>query len=282
MLASNGSSLSDRFLKMLGKFAQDFGLTFIVDEIMTGGRCGVMLMVQNAPKEFQCGITHVTMGKWTQKGLVLVSTNFFNENVANTSHTEPRMLSRHVDCRDVAIHWEAVQNNLINASERRAKVIKKLKLKDSETWGKGTLIFVPLKRRGLNSGLLNRLLPKLNLSLRIKPIAADKNMKGFSKNIVNNKTISRIKEWLNDCYYEKDYDEGIIKLIKYIVKNPEVDHEFRIIHETLFKGDNPNTVTSYLHRLREANLLTGKQIGIQRTHRWIVSDLCQVTNYVID
>jgi 4-aminobutyrate aminotransferase-like enzyme len=147
MLASNGTSLSDRFLTMLGKFASCFGIRFIVDEIMTAGRTGKMLMLQHKPDEFQSQVTHVTLGKWTQKGLVLVSREFYEHTLEQSTHTEYRMLSHHIDCRDVLLHWTSVRKNLSKHDKVRKKVLAKLKMKEEVTWGKGTLMFAPIKKR---------------------------------------------------------------------------------------------------------------------------------------
>lgn len=280
MLASNGASLSDRFLTMLGKIGTCFDIRFIVDEIMTSGRTGTMLMLLQKPKEFQDRVSHVTLGKWTQKGLVLVSSKFYDETLKNSSHTEHRMLSRHVDCRDVLVHWNAVKKNLHLHEKRREKVLKKLNMQQSDTWGKGTLMFVPLKRNGLNSGLLNRLLPLLDLKLPVDTIVAEKKKKGLSKTEVNSQTVECVKEWLQDVIYEDDLDKWIYELVKYLVKSSDTCHEFEKIHEKVFRKETNRTATAYMHRLREVGLLKYKLVGLQRVRRWIVSDLCRQKNFL--
>ena len=68
-LASNGSTVSDRALTILGHLAHlhDFG---IVDEIMTGGCTKTMLSTMEKPKIFQKSVEFITMGKWLKCGMV--------------------------------------------------------------------------------------------------------------------------------------------------------------------------------------------------------------------
>ena len=72
-LASNGSTLSDRALTILGELASlhDFGI--VVDEIITGGRTKKMLSKLETPKIFQMSVDFITMGKWLKCGMVLGS-----------------------------------------------------------------------------------------------------------------------------------------------------------------------------------------------------------------
>ena len=63
-LASNGATLSDRALIILGHLAHlhDFGL--VVDEIMTGGQMKKMLLTLGKPKIFQQAVEFITIHKW--------------------------------------------------------------------------------------------------------------------------------------------------------------------------------------------------------------------------
>ena len=70
-LASNGSTVCDRALTILGHLAHlhDFGI--VVDEIMTGGRTKTMLSTMEKPKIFQMSVEFITMCKWLKCGMVL-------------------------------------------------------------------------------------------------------------------------------------------------------------------------------------------------------------------
>ena len=72
-LASNGATLRNCALTILGQLAHwhDFGI--VVDEIMTGGQTTKMLLTLENPEIFQQSVEFVTMGKWLKCGMVLAS-----------------------------------------------------------------------------------------------------------------------------------------------------------------------------------------------------------------
>ena len=72
-LASNGSTLSDHALTILGELAHLHDFSIVVDEIMTGGRTKKMLSTMEKPKIFQKAVEFITMGKWLKCGMVLGS-----------------------------------------------------------------------------------------------------------------------------------------------------------------------------------------------------------------
>ena len=72
-LASNGSTVSDRALTILGELAHLHEFGFVVDEIMTGGCTKTMLSTMEKPKIFQKSVEFITMGKWLKCGMVLGS-----------------------------------------------------------------------------------------------------------------------------------------------------------------------------------------------------------------
>ena len=73
MLAGNGSILSNRLLEQLAYLPIKHDFNFIVDEIMTGGRRGIMLYLLKKLIIFVERATHVTLCKWIQAGMVLIS-----------------------------------------------------------------------------------------------------------------------------------------------------------------------------------------------------------------
>ena len=72
-LPSNGSTVSNHALTILGELAHlhDFGI--VVDEIMTGGHTKTMLSTMEKPKICQKSVEFITMGKWLKCGMVLGS-----------------------------------------------------------------------------------------------------------------------------------------------------------------------------------------------------------------
>jgi hypothetical protein len=153
MLASNGASLSDRALVMLGELAKRHGLHIILDEIMTGGRSTVMLMSTTKPKVFKDRVTYVTLGKWLQAGLVLASSYIQNLKIkAPEEHTNERGLSTFIECSPLLLYWNEVFANLKYASIRREMVLSKIRVDEDNAWGEGCLIFAPVRRNGFVKG----------------------------------------------------------------------------------------------------------------------------------
>ena len=72
-LASNGSTVSDCPLTILGELAHLHKFGIVVDEIMTGGCTKTMLSTMEKPKIFQKSVEFITMGKWLKCGMVLGS-----------------------------------------------------------------------------------------------------------------------------------------------------------------------------------------------------------------
>lgn len=272
MLASNGASLSDRCLIMLANLADSFGIFFLLDEIMTAGRTGTMLMLQSKPTSFIKRVSHVTLGKWTQKGIVLVSPQFHEESKNSSDHTERRMNSVSVDCSDVLLHWDAVKQNLQNCQLRREIVVGKIQIEERETWGEGTLIFVPKERVGLIFGLRNRLLPLLDIDTPVDSIPF-KSTK-WNKTAVNAQLVDCVLSWKNITVYEDEVDEYIFKLVKYLVENTDLEHDLKTIHANVFPLTTSRTAAGILRRVEMAGLLKYKMVGLKRLRCWIVSGLC--------
>ena len=72
-LASNGSTVSDHALTILGHLAHLHDFSIVVDETMTGGRTKTMLSTMEKPKIFQKSVEFITMGKWLKYGMFLGS-----------------------------------------------------------------------------------------------------------------------------------------------------------------------------------------------------------------
>ena len=158
-LASNGSTISDRALTILGHLAHvhDFGI--VVDEIMTGGRTKTMLSTMEKPKIFQKSVQFITMGKWLKCGMVLGSKR--QQTIRNKLLSEqlPRGASTGINGNEAYTIYSEVVNNLENVDAHRRTVLAKCRVSDNEAWGKGLHIFIPGKREGILAGTKNRLLP---------------------------------------------------------------------------------------------------------------------------
>ena len=72
MLCGSGGELSHNFLERLASLLLKYGITIVVDEVMTGGRVGPkMTMTSSAPAAFREAVGFVTMGKVFDCGIVL-------------------------------------------------------------------------------------------------------------------------------------------------------------------------------------------------------------------
>ena len=112
MLSGNGAELSDRVLERLGQLSRHHNFSIVVDEILTGGRCGTMLLTQQAPGSFQERVTHITMGKWLQAGLVLSSEAFKVSSDETLIHYPSRGPSTEINATPLYLCWELVDEML--------------------------------------------------------------------------------------------------------------------------------------------------------------------------
>ena len=158
-LASNGATLSDHALTILGELAGLHDFSIVVDEIMTGGRTKKMLSTMEKPKIFQQAVEFITMGKWLKCGMVLASKRQQTILGDFLSRQLPRGASTGIDGNEVYTIFSEVVNHLENVDARWQAVLRKCKVKEKDAWGKGLHIFIPGKREGILAGTRNRLLP---------------------------------------------------------------------------------------------------------------------------
>jgi hypothetical protein len=154
MLAGNGATLSDRALRKISLLSQQHDFKIVVDEIMTGGRTGTLLLLTTKASEFISRVSHVTLGKWCQCGIILVSSEqHIIELRQQDSVTAPRSSSTSIDLHQIIPYWNKINTILLMAEIRRATVLKRFKCKENDTWGLGSMIFSPIKNNtsdGLN------------------------------------------------------------------------------------------------------------------------------------
>ena len=150
ILAGNGATLSHAFLEKLGKLARHHKFHLIVDKIMTGGRTGKMLYTHFLPKEFQKVVSHITMGKWIGVGIVLQNSKL---KTCDKTHQSYRGVTTAPDFFESIHTWQCVVSCLHLTKGRRAAVLKKLKVKEENTWGAGVLLFVPLRWQDSKPGI---------------------------------------------------------------------------------------------------------------------------------
>jgi Aminotransferase class I and II len=210
VLAGCGATLSDRALQMLAKLAKQHNFVVVVDEIMTGGRTGSMLLLSQKPECFRSVVAFVTMGKWMKCGLVLMSQHeaIRRQSGREIDLTSFRGPSTYQDCYEARLYWRQVMNLQSNASDRRKDILSQLKVDEAEAWGEGCLIFAPISRKDSAQGLKNRFLPMLDGPDRDK-FLFDRSGPSWSKSFVNDSVREAATAWLQyKAPYISDTVEG--------------------------------------------------------------------------
>jgi hypothetical protein len=162
MLAGCGAILSDRALERIAALAKHHNFNIVIDECMTAARTGTMLMLEQKPVCFREVVAYLTMGKWMDGGLLLTTKNELQRKEEHPpDETSVRGPSTVAVCSQVRNLWQATEELIGNCDERRKLALKKLKVTEKQCWGKGVLIFAPIRRGDSNGGLKNRFLPML-------------------------------------------------------------------------------------------------------------------------
>ena len=197
ILAGCGAGLSNRALERLAELAETHKFNIVVDEIMTGGRTGTMLMVQQTPECFQKVVVYVTMGKWMGCGLVLANKQELTRLKARAKADDipARGASVVAPCSQIIHFWKFVCDECSEADNRRLQVLKKLKLDETLVWGKGVMIYAPTKRKDSAGGLKNRLLPML-AGARIDNIPKQNMLEEWSKKKICDIIMEGSRAWV--------------------------------------------------------------------------------------
>lgn len=167
MLCGNGGELSNCFLEKLASLAGKYGITIIVDEVMTGGRVGPKItMTSSTPDSFRNRVGFITMGKVFNCGVVL-------KKVPKKPIQEKfRGNSTHLDAGEASMKWSLIEDRLKNGvhQQRREEVLSlfKIRNKPEESWGKGCLIFTSIFRASVTRGLKQRLLPMMETKIKLR------------------------------------------------------------------------------------------------------------------
>lgn len=202
ILCGNGGELSDSFLVKVASLASKYGISIIVDEVMTGGRVGpYMTMTSSSPKPFRDNVSFVTMGKVFNCGVVLRKVP-----KSPMASNDTRGNSTHLDASEACMKWKEIQDRLDRnfATERRQQVLslKKAQAKE-DNWGKGCLIFTSKSRPAVSKGLKQRLLPMLE-KRKLRKNATKPSE--WNRSSVCNMLKSTTSKWLDhmeDCNWEE-------------------------------------------------------------------------------
>ena len=291
VLAGNGASLSDHALHKIALLSMKHNFTIIVDEIMTGGRTGTMLLLLTKPAEFIKCVSHVTLGKWPQAGLILVS-KAHHDSLENKKRTSaPRSNSTCIDYKLIIPCWNKVVDLVSRAQVRREHVLKKIKCDCNDAWGLGCLIFIPQKNNSAN-GLKNRILPMLEVTpVDTSRINQPNRSSCINKNKDNEQIMFSINKW-KDVSIENtkttDTDYYYFNLIPHLTsqikKNSEVydynsddphnivttDEMFDLLQETCKVNYKDTGVM--LRKLELGGLVQYRIVGKKRLRHWLIKE----------
>lgn len=212
MLGGNGAYLPASSLDKLGLMASHHGFQLIVDEIMTAGRCGEMIISPRMPDTFKSNIAYITMGKWLKCGLVLIGQRQDYNLKLKTLDLPRRGTSTDLCHKEPMTYWKAVADNLHLTQKRHEDVLRSLNLNSGDTWGGMLLIFASGRRQGIASGLLCRFLPKLTPTPIDRGIQVSE-VEAWSKQNVNDDLVASMDLWCDkDLYCTNEDDEALYYL----------------------------------------------------------------------
>ena len=198
VLAGNGSSLSDRFLSYLATLARHHHLNIVVDEVLTAARASStsMLLTLDKPNSFIQRVSHVTVGKWTQCGLVLRNVSYV-ERMSEFSRFNERGVSTLIETKEANWLWQTAYERRSLVSLHRSQVIQQLAgIDESECWGPEIMIYTPCRRSDSLAGLKNRFLPMLETNLRVEKIRKTFQRKHWSKQKICWKVVGGVTQWI--------------------------------------------------------------------------------------
>ena len=201
ILGGNGAALSARALCKLAQILSHHDMRCVVDECLTGARCGPdMLVTQSTPLAFQEVVSHVTCAKWLGIGIVLVNASFKQKEQHIDRIGPPkrgvRGQSTEVDCHKATQMWQEVENKLSTIPDRRQQVQNALKLDGNMCWGEGLLMFGPKMRRDSKGALKNRYLPLL-MPAKVDAIPFHPQLDWHRKEAVCEGIMTSVKYWVD-------------------------------------------------------------------------------------
>jgi len=288
MLAGTGAVLSNRALVSLGRLARHHNLCVIVDEIMTGGRTGSMFYLLSKPQSFQAVVTHITLGKWSQMGLVFLSKSWAKKRMTMYPF-KLRGASTYLVEDEALVQWRCVKKCLPEIPKKRKNVLDKLRLKEEDVWGEGLLLFGP-RRMDTLRGLKCRYLPLIHKDTPIDSIKSTLPMEPKAwRSHVNNEVMTANKLWISDVPQpevdptdstpmERKLDaerlRDFVIVAKLIKESKELDEKQAEDWKEccMPKGLNRNDSEGALGRMQVAGYMKQTQVGRKRQRNWKLQD----------
>ena len=277
VLANNGAELSNRALTILGKLAAHHSFKVVVDEIMTGGRTGIMLYLSTKPKIFYESVAYVTLGKWPKMGLVLSSRHQHSLDMDRLQRMSRRGQSTSIECDNAEALWKIVMEELPYTDTRRAAALRKLDVKEEDAWGPGILIFAPVKRLSPGTGTLARFLPMLE-DTPFDSIRVQRKNVPWDMHSVNKTIMEQCQSWLEKEHWTT-YEDIDLNLLACHTAQLPAGYFFttREIREECLCDENRHTikvVAKILRKAEEAGMIAKVQKDVSRTRGWEVQEYC--------
>lgn len=199
LLAGSGAMLSQRYLTKVGTMAKVHDFSIVVDEILTAGRCSHkhLLLTMDAPESFVNAVSHVTLGKWFQVGIVLSTKEHLDKY--NTTNT---LVARQENSIPISLmepqkRLESVLLLLQDIPAKRSAAMKFLTGAKKEKiifWGNGLILFGPLVREGIAAGMRSRFLPMVEPGLKVQVKSHYEEQ--LRKEVVNLSVKSSVTKWI--------------------------------------------------------------------------------------
>jgi len=167
-----------------------------------------MLLVLSKPASFQDAVTHITMGKWCKMGLMILSKDWATKREQLCPGVR-RGSSTVLGTKEATANWRGLKKSLPELASERAKCLKKLKLKEEDTWGEGLLMFGPCKRETLR-GLKCRCLPLVHENTPVDSFKCTMLNPVKFRGKVNNIVTTIQRKWIAELPVVNSSDEKII------------------------------------------------------------------------
>ena len=271
MLAGSGATIRDEFLTKLGKLCKSLKINIVVDEVMTSVRTGNMLLTNDVPLEFQEVVSHITIGKWFGRGCVLRNKKHIfvqgpKEVETSLNHRGPSNALSH---KETLGYVRSLHQAIVSVSNRRKQVIRRCKLDDKNTWGKGCMIFSTKTMKNNFQGLKCRYLPQLCECLPID-FSSGGHVK-WTKTDLCRQTMERVKEWIKISYQQTNHiDRLFLNQLEHIHNSQNTEDKY--FHTSSLKYQLKESIencqkkdmSAFIDRLNKIGLIRIKRKGASR------------------
>ena len=221
-----------------------------------------------------------------QAGMVLASVEQRNLCTKKLSGMSSRGASTDICCNEISSCWLRVISNLNKTTERRQKVLKRLKVAESDSWGGGVHIFVPRRWTSTVYATKNRFLPLLEDTPIDKKLSVATEEQ-WTRSKVNQMIVEQVEQWLSDdtiSYRRFDWEIDAMTLIKHFVLHRNAESEekkycisFESIWNTVLADQherkNQGYISKIVKELMQADIIFKQMKGNKRERFYLGEDI---------